>query len=1154
ALAVQKRALIIPSDLPGNWTSKGCYTDVGRTLTGSEQDATTTTIESCISYCEKLGYIYAGTEYSSQCFCGSSIATGAAPAPATDCNMACSGNATEACGGPSRLNLFWSGTTGPMTNMGPDGNWTFAGCYTEGTAGRALPNGVTVPGGGSNMTVSLCTQACQTAGFHLAGVEYAGECYCGNSIQNGATLAPDGLSGCSMQCNGNLSEFCGGPNRIDVYDFNDTVSLPPLPQTTTNKAASTSAAPTLGIKQTIGAYSFVGCYTEATNGRALSGGSPLYDYDAMTLEECGTYCSASNFNYFGVEYGGECYCGNAINAGSVVAPLTDCSNICPGNQYEYCGSGNRLDLYKLNGVLPTTTTTTKKPTTTTTGPPVTSTPATSGLPTGWAYQGCYVDGLNGRDLNHQQPDSQTLTVESCVKTCVAAGYTIAGMEFSTQCFCDNFLYNGAALAANQADCNMPCAGDSTETCGAGNRLSIYSLGKPQVFQPPAAQTTGLPANWVYKGCLQDNIPSKEDANQILSTFPYLVWQNDNNSAPACIEKCQEFGFNAAGVEFGSQCFCGDVENILVASAPGTSTNPDNVQEYTRSRVPQIVDDSQCNAPCTGDSRYLCGSGNLMNYYAWDGPEPLYVWDFPTGNDAGEYSLLIGGVVVPLMTSQVVTGKVTFTEKYGSGEPNGTGAYELDLSEISNFTAAWRTMTGMDTDVFCSAGLTLPDKAGRQVTVGGWAGQSNFGIRLYWPDGSDGVPGKNEWQEDPSVLSLQVPRWYPSAMVMANGSIMIIGGEIGSNDAEQPTLELLPATGVPDSSTYNGYSNTTVYLEFLDQTAPFNLYPYVCVVPSGIFVAYYNQARILDEVTFQTKKILPQIPAAVNDPTGGRTYQLEGTMVLLPQHAPYTDLLGVLICGGSTSGGGYPIDNCVSTQPEAENPVWTIERMPSRRVMPCMAGLPDGTYVIVNGAQHGVAGFGLAGDPNYNAVLYDPRKPVNQRMSVMANTTVARLYHSEAIVLVDGRVLISGSDPTGDYTQPPGNFPEEYRVEVFTPPYLLSGLPRPTFTLSSKTWAYGESISFTVTSGTASAVSMLGSVVSTHGNAMGQRTLFPAFSCNGNTCTVEAPPNAHVAPPGWYMVFVLDGPTPAVGQFIQLGGDPANIGNWPQVGNFDLPGV
>lgn len=93
-------------------------------------------------------------------------------------------------------------------------------------------------------------------------------------------------------------------------------------------------------------------------------------------------------------------------------------------------------------------------------------------------------------------------------------------------------------------------------------------------------------------------------------------------------------------------------------------------------------------------------------------------------------------------------------------------------------------------------------------------------------------------------------------------------------------------------------------------------------------------------------------------------------------------------------------------------------------MPCMAGLPDGTYVILGGGQHGVAGFGLAGAPNLNAVLYDPTKPVNQRMSIMANTSVPRLYHSEAITLLDGRVMVSGSDPSGDFTNPPDNFPEE----------------------------------------------------------------------------------------------------------------------------------
>ncbi|PVH81496.1 copper radical oxidase [Cadophora sp. DSE1049] len=1249
AAIIGKRDLVLPSTLPGSWRSEGCYIDVGRTLTGGGYTNNTgMTDESCIAYCEKAGYIYAGTEYAEECYCGNTLASGSGPAPTADCNVACSGNATEPCGGGNRLNLFWNGQTGPTTNPGP-GLWAFSGCYTEGTTGRTLDHGLAVVGGSNNMSVSNCVTACQTAGYSLAGVEYSGECYCDNAISNGGTLAPEGVSGCSMLCNGNFSEYCGGPSRLDVYDFNKTVTLPPwnttslsstssvvsssstrLVVTTTSLSSSSlvstvisttssksstlststksssvssstsssskissssvtsgssisssfsslstriqvvssssstvsssaTAAPTLENKPTVGSYNYYQCRTEGTGVRALSGAASANDL--MTIEMCAASCAG--YTYFGTEYGRECYCGNSFGTGSTVAPTTDCSFTCAGNAYEYCGAGNRLTVYVLNGTaLPSTSSvsssSTKAPTGISSTVSVSSSstsPASTGFPTGWTSQGCWVDGLNGRILTKQQPDNAQNTLESCVQTCAGLGYTIAGAEYGTECYCDNFVYNGGALAAAQTDCNIPCPGKSSEMCGAGGRISMYSKGTPTVYAAPAPQKVGLPTGWGYAGCIQDNVPSVEDPNEQLYTFPYKVWDDASGNTPEkCITRCQEFGFNAAGLEYGSQCFCGDVANIQVASAPSTYTNPNSVQYYTRSSVPITYPDSSCAALCTGNSSYICGDGSKLTYYTWQGATPLYSWGNPTGTDAGEYSLLIGGVVVPLIVSQVVTGKVTFVEKKGTGEPNGTGAYELDLSQINDFSKAWRAMDGLQTDVFCAGGLTLPDKVGRQLTVGGWAGDANYGVRLYWPDGSDGVPGTNGWVEDPGVLSLQVPRWYPSAMIMANGSILIVGGEIGQNAAEQPNLEILPPTGVKDASTTSGYSNTTVYLDFLDRTAPFNLYPFIVVLKSGIFIAYYNEARILDEINFQTIKELPNMPGAVNDPTGGRTYQLEGSMVILPQHAPYTDPVGVLICGGSTEGGGYPIDNCVSTQPEVANPTWTIERMPSRRVLPCMAGLPDGTYVILNGAEHGVAGFGLAGSPNLNAVIYDPSKPVNQRMSIMANTTVARLYHSEATVLLDGRVLVSGSDPSGQYVSPADSFPEEYRVEVFSPPYLLSGLPRPTFTITNKDWSYGQQVTFTVSSATNLKVSLLGSVVSTHGNAMGQRTIFPAVTCTGTTCVVTAPPDAHTSPPGWFMMFVLNGPTPSVGQFVRIGGDPAGLGNWPNLPPFDLPGI
>jgi len=114
----------------------------------------------------------------------------------------------------------------------------------------------------------------------------------------------------------------------------------------------------------------------------------------------------------------------------------------------------------------------------------------------------------------------------------------------------------------------------------------------------------------------------------------------------------------------------------------------------------------------------------------------------------------------------------------------------------------------------------------------------------------------------------------------------------------------------------------------------------------------------------------------------------------------------------------------------------------------MAALPDGTFLIVNGAEQGVAGFGLAQDPNMGAILYDPSQPVNQRFSILNTTIVARMYHSEAILLNDGRVLISGSDPEDP------RFPQEFRVEVYVPPYLSNGLQQPEFTIENTDWAYG----------------------------------------------------------------------------------------------------
>jgi hypothetical protein len=120
----------------------------------------------------------------------------------------------------------------------------------------------------------------------------------------------------------------------------------------------------------------------------------------------------------------------------------------------------------------------------------------------------------------------------------------------------------------------------------------------------------------------------------------------------------------------------------------------------------------------------------------------------------------------------------------------------------------------------------------------------------------------------------------------------------------------------------------------------------------------------------------------------------------------------------------------------------MDSMPTGRAMTEGVLLPDGTVLWLNGAESGAEGFGLAADPAYQILIYDPTAPLGARWTTGASSAIARLYHSVALLLLDGTVMVAGSNPVSPITTvpvanqvPSEDYVTEFRVEVYTPGYL-----------------------------------------------------------------------------------------------------------------------
>ncbi|KAL2141982.1 hypothetical protein VTI28DRAFT_1764 [Corynascus sepedonium] len=309
--------------------------------------------------------------------------------------------------------------------------------------------------------------------------------------------------------------------------------------------ASVSSLPNGLVRRQASAYTFSGCYVDnSDNNRALPAAS--YADDHMTIASCAAFCSS--FKYFGLEYGRECYCDNTISLAATSADVSDCSFPCVGDASATCGAGNRLSVYE--NAAPVS------------GP----TPAElDGAP----YVGCFQEGPQ-RVLPFKGVSTPDMTAAKCAANC--EGYTYFGTEYGSECYCGNDLPTNTAL---ESECSMTCSGDSSQLCGAGDRLTVYGPVK-------VALTNLAPVgDYVYQGCYTDN------HERVLAGKSL---HDDQMTLEMCAATCNSYAW--FGVEYSKECYC------------GTELATSSIQR------PQ----SDCTMTCSGNHDQVCGNTNRLSVY------------------------------------------------------------------------------------------------------------------------------------------------------------------------------------------------------------------------------------------------------------------------------------------------------------------------------------------------------------------------------------------------------------------------------------------------------------------------------------------------------------------------------------------------------------
>ncbi|KAJ7275628.1 glyoxal oxidase N-terminus-domain-containing protein [Mycena rebaudengoi] len=465
------------------------------------------------------------------------------------------------------------------------------------------------------------------------------------------------------------------------------------------------------------------------------------------------------------------------------------------------------------------------------------------------------------------------------------------------------------------------------------------------------------------------------------------------------------------------------------------------------------------------------------------------------------------------------------------------------------------------------------------------------IRVLNPcDDSDNFDSPDcQWFDQPEVLAMQRKRWYSAAEPRGDGTIAIIGGFVNGGyinrnfpntnpedptmgGASEPTYEFFPPNG-----------QTPQQMAFLAKTAGLNAYAHTFLLASGNMFLQANFSTVIWNPDTNAETDLPDMPNKVV-----RVYPASGGVAMLPLTPENNYAQTILFCGGMSDmpdeawgNYGHPSANpwefrasadCQRITPEPADdsaPVYTKDDdMPEGRTMGQFIILPTGKLLMVNGGSNGTAGYAdttgqtpnkadmpftmsLASGPVGTPAIYDPDAPAGSRWSNagLSTSSIARLYHSSALLLPDASVLIAGSNPNVDVNLN-AVFPTEYRAEIFYPPYFSansrpvpSGIPDKlsyggkAFNVSLPASSYLGDPTPAAQSAT---VALLRPGWTTHAMNMGQRylKLNSTYTVNKDaTITLhvaQLPPNANLFQPGPAFVFVVVNGIPSNGTQVLVG--------------------